>query len=110
MAKEQDYQRKIIKYLESVGAYVVKVVAASKKGVPDIIACYKGSFIAIEVKTPLTRHNTTKLQDYNLKKVREAEGYAIVAVEVEDLFATLSLIDALHIISCEDGVTLEKHG
>lgn len=48
--KEQDIQRKIIKYLESVGAYVVKVVASNKSGTPDILACYRGIFLAIEVK------------------------------------------------------------
>jgi len=36
MASEQDIQRKIIKYLEAKGAYVVKVISASKSGVPDI--------------------------------------------------------------------------
>jgi len=90
---EQAYQKKITTYLESKGAYVVKVVAASKKGVPDVLACYKGHFIAIEVKTPLTRHNTTKLQDYNLARVREADGYAIVAVDVDDVQDIIEEID-----------------
>ncbi len=85
MAKEQDFQRKIVKYLESEGAYVVKVVAASKKGVPDIVACYKGYFLAIEVKTPTTRANTSPLQDYNLKLIASAGGVALVAVDVEDI-------------------------
>ena len=107
--REQDYQRKIVKYLEGVGAYVVKVIASSKKGVPDLLACYKGQFIAVEVKTPTTRTNTSDLQKYNLAKVKEAEGYSLVAVYVEDLFPTLSMIDALHRISCEDAVTLEKN-
>ena len=91
--KEQDYQRKLVKYLESLGAYVVKVVAASKKGVPDILACYKGKFIAVEVKTPTTRSNTTKLQEYNLKKVQQAAGYATVAVEPKDLEEIINEID-----------------
>jgi len=57
--KEQDYQKKIINYLEKNGAYVVKISVASKKGVPDIIACYRGRFLGIEVKTPITRQNTS---------------------------------------------------
>ncbi len=91
--KEQDYQRKIVKALEAKGAYVVKVVAASKKGVPDILACYKGQFIAIEVKTPTTRSNVSKLQDYNLDLVSEAGGLSGVAVEVEDMLPLLRAID-----------------
>ena len=92
--KEQDYQRKIIKYIESIGGYIVKVISASKKGVPDIICCYKGKFLAIEVKTPTTRRNTSELQKYNLKKVKEAGGLAIVAVEVEDIYPSLLVIDS----------------
>ena len=91
--KEQDYQRKIVRYLEEQGAYVVKVVAASKKGVPDIICCYKGNFIAIEVKTPFTRNDVTKLQDYNLDLVSEAGGISGVAVTVDDIKPFLRALD-----------------
>jgi len=91
--REQDYQSKIVHYLESRGAYVVKVVAASKKGVPDILACYKGKFIAVEVKTPTTRSNTTKLQEYNLNKISEAGGYSGVAVHIDDINPLLNRID-----------------
>ncbi len=72
-------QASIIKYLESKGAYVVKVVTASKKGVPDIIACYKGQFVGIEVKRPETKTNVSPLQSYNLKKIEEAGGLSFVA-------------------------------
>ena len=91
--KEQQYQSKIVKYLESRGAYVIKVVAASKKGVPDVIACYKGQFIAIEVKTPLTRSDTTKLQEYNLDKIADAGGQSGVAVDIDDINPMLNRID-----------------
>ena len=93
--KEQQYQSKIVKYLEEKGAYVVKVVAASKKGVPDILACYRGKFLAVEVKTPLTRANTSKLQVHNLNAVTEARGHSVVAVYVEDVENYLKLIDVL---------------
>ena len=91
--KEQNYQSKIVKQLEARGAYVVKVVAASKKGVPDILACYKGKFIAIEVKTPTSRSNTTKLQDYNLALVIKAGGYSSIAVDYSDIDHIIEEID-----------------
>ena len=93
--KEQDYQRKIVKYLESRGAYVVKVISASKKGVPDVISCYKGKFIAIEVKTPTTMKNTSKLQEYNLAQIDKANGFSIVAYDTELLKAILDSIDTI---------------
>ena len=83
--KEQDYQKKLINWLECRGHYAVKIVSAGKKGVPDIIACVNGFFLGIEVKTPDTATNTSKLQDYNLKKIMEAKGEAVVAVEIKDV-------------------------
>ena len=91
--KEQDFQSKIVKYLEAQGAYVVKVVAASKKGVPDVLCCYKGKFLAIEVKTPTTRANVSELQDYNLRKVDEAGGWSGVAVDIADILPMLERIN-----------------
>ena len=81
--KEQDIQKKIIAYLEELGAYVVKVVSATKAGVPDLLVCYEGKFIAIEVKKPETRNNVSALQSYNLSKIENAGGYSLVAWSVE---------------------------
>lgn len=83
--KEQDIQRKIIKWLESEGYYVVKVISASKAGIPDILACVKGYFVAIEVKTPSTKTNVSELQKYNLEKVKECGGYSMVAWNIEQV-------------------------
>ena len=80
---EQDIQRNIIKWLESESYYVVKVVSASKSGVPDILCCIEGKFVAIEVKTPQAKTNVSKLQHYNLNKIDECGGYSMVAWSVD---------------------------
>jgi len=80
--REQDIQRKIIKFLESKGAYVVKVVSATKAGVPDILCCLQGKFIGIEVKTPTTKGNTSALQKYNLELIEAKGGLSLVAWDV----------------------------
>ena len=82
---EQQIQKKIYDYLESEGCYVVKVVSASKSGVSDLIGCYEGRFFAIEVKTPATRNNVSKLQEYNIDRVYEAGGQAIVKCDLDGL-------------------------
>lgn len=92
--KEQDIQRKIIKYLESVGAYVVKVVASNKSGTPDILACYRGIFLAIEVKRPETKTNVSELQEYNIKKIKEAGGIAIVSWDLDAVKAVVENINS----------------
>ena len=81
--KEQDIQRKIIKYLEDNGAYVVKVVQATKNGVPDIIACIDGKFIGIEVKTPSTKTRVSDLQKYNIDTINKTGGVAFVAWDLD---------------------------
>ncbi len=93
--KEQDIQRKIIKYLESVGAYVVKVVASNKSGTPDILACYRGIFLAVEVKRPETKTNVSELQEYNIKKIKEAGGVAIVSWDLDAVKATIEDINLM---------------
>ena len=78
--KEQDIQRAIIKYLTAKGYYVVKVVQASKRGVPDILACSpQGIFTAIEVKAPGKLKGVTPLQLLNLAEIRERGGVGLVA-------------------------------
>lgn len=79
MRSEQAIQSDILKYLKSVGAYTIKVAAATKSGVPDIICCYKGRFIAIEVKRPETKTKVSPLQLVNIIKIEEAQGSALVA-------------------------------
>lgn len=76
---EANFQKKIIKYLESVDAYVFKhnASAISKAGVPDIICCYKGLFIGVEVKKD-NKSKPTELQKYNLNKINKCGGVGIV--------------------------------
>ena len=80
---EKQIQAKIKNYLEHKGAYVVKVIQATKAGVPDILACYKGLFIGIEVKKHSTKNNVSKLQQHNLNLIKLAEGRCIVAWDMD---------------------------
>lgn len=83
MHSEQQIQTKIKTWLENNGAYVVKVIQASKAGVPDLLVCYKGMFIGIEVKRPSTRSNVAKLQKHNLNLIQASEGKTIVAWDLD---------------------------
>ena len=81
---EQQIQNKIIKYLKTK-AYVVKIVSASKSGIPDLLICYKGRFIALEVKTPDTKDDTSDLQEYNIRKNIKNGGLAFVVWELNQV-------------------------
>lgn len=54
-----------------------------RKGLPDLIGCVQGLYIALEVKVP---HNgrTTPLQIAVLDKIRVAGGYALVVTNPEE--------------------------
>jgi Holliday junction resolvase len=85
---EQDIQRKITKWLEKEGAYVVKVIQANRAGVADILCCWKGQFVAIEVKTP--RGRVAPLQEYHASLVVKAGGVSMVARSLDDVREFLS--------------------
>lgn len=79
---EQKLQTAIIHYLRTKGAYVVKTMTVSKAGVPDILACYQGHFVAIEVKAG---SKLTELQKVNIKQINESGGIAFVAYSIKDV-------------------------
>jgi Holliday junction resolvase len=85
---EQQLQAKIIKYITAKGGYVVKVITATKAGVPDIVCCYKGRFYGIEVK--VGRNKASALQLANLRQIAEAGGIGILAYSLDDVVKLLS--------------------
>lgn len=50
-----------------------------KVGIPDIVGCYKGKFIAIEVKAPGKENNLTKIQETCINKIKLAGGLAFMS-------------------------------
>ncbi|GHU80067.1 hypothetical protein AGMMS49992_32730 [Clostridia bacterium] len=52
-------------------------------GIPDIIACVRGRFVAFEVKTP--SNDLTDLQRMTIRKINEAGGIAVKVTSVEEV-------------------------
>lgn len=76
---EKIFEDKVKAYLESKGAWYVKYWGGglyTKRGVPDILVCYKGRFIAVEAKADNGR--PSELQLHQIKKIQEAGGIAMV--------------------------------
>jgi len=88
--KEKQIENAIKKYLASKEIYFVKHHATkfSKVGVPDILACWQGKFVGIEVKTPSGR--LTPLQLHNLDHIRRNGGISIVARCLEDVMEVIN--------------------
>ena len=81
---EQVIQKSMIKYLKTV-AYVVKIISASKSGIPDLLVLYKGKFIALEVKTPDKKNNVSDLQQHNINEIVKNGGLAFVVWELDQV-------------------------
>lgn len=75
----------MIDEVERRGGYVVKVIAASKSGVPDLLICYKGVFVGIEVKAPGKLSETRALQKYNLQRIKDSGGVSASLDSLDDL-------------------------
>jgi penicillin-binding protein-related factor A (putative recombinase) len=61
-------------------------------GLPDLIICYKGRFIALEVKLPGKEKTLTKLQKTWLRRVRKAGGIAYMITSVEKAVGVIQRI------------------
>jgi hypothetical protein len=58
-------------------------------GCPDILVCYKGYFLAFEVKSPGKIANTTANQDREIAGINNAKGVAIVVDSVEQVMEVI---------------------
>lgn len=74
MKPETRFQTKFLKLLKELpNTWYVKVSQKTISGTPDIIACVRGTFIAIELKASL-KSNMSKLQYYESDRICEAHG------------------------------------
>lgn len=79
MAEEKNFENRIKKFLEEQGCWFIKYwggAAYTKSGIPDLLVCCNGYFIGIEVKA--SKGKPSELQLYNIRKINEACGIAIV--------------------------------
>lgn len=79
IAQEKNFENKVKSYLKENGAWFIKYWAGSqftKSGVPDILACVRGHFVAIEVKAP--NGKPSELQLHTIATIRQAGGFAVV--------------------------------
>lgn len=85
--------RAIRQLLSSVGIFHYKAWGGpmSAPGVPDLIGCYKGRMIGIEIKSQ-RGVVSDKQQDF-LDKINRAGGVAFVARTIDDVIEGLGLQD-----------------
>lgn len=96
MNPETKLVAKILKRLRQQGGWWLKVHGGATQltGVPDILGCYRGRFVAIEVKLPVPgRIAASPRQRLILKRISQAGGFAIIATTPQDALKVLEEID-----------------
>lgn len=84
--KEKTITNQILKYLKSLPecfAFKEHGGLYGTSGIPDIIVCYKGKFLAFEVKTE--KGKLSKLQEMAIAKIRKANGMAFKVTSLEEV-------------------------
>ena len=94
MAAEKNFEKKVERYLESIGVYQAgfpfnKMEAEQigwftkiwgggyqKSGIPDLILCVNGFFISVELKAPNGR--PSELQKMNTARINQSNGIGII--------------------------------
>ena len=87
--KESTLQCQIITYLRDRGAYVFKAVGSARQqvGTPDLLVCWHGRFIGLEIKIP--GEATTPMQAHELQRIRAAGGLGAVVMSVGEVAVLL---------------------
>lgn len=94
---ETKVTKSIMAYLKERGVWHFKVAGGpmQQRGVPDIICCVGGMFVALEVKRP-ELGRLTDLQALTIERIRESGGVAEVVTSVEEAAAVL---DGLSVVA-----------
>lgn len=88
---ERDIVAAILRHLKTVPecfAWKTHGGVYAQAGIPDIIACVGGRFVAFEVKT--SSGKLTKLQEVTIRKINEAKGKAYKVISVEEVSRILN--------------------
>jgi len=95
---EGELTRRIVKAMRDRGAWAVKLHGGphQARGLPDVIAVYRGHGIGLEVKRPGRESTLTAIQAATLKDIRKAGGAAIMVTSEDDADHVLDRIDALY--------------
>lgn len=92
--KEGSLQERIQRLIEKKGGYVFKNHGdmTTEPGRPDIVACYKGYFLAIEAK--VDGNTPSAAQGIHCRNIWKAGGIACVVWTINEAEYVLDYIDA----------------
>lgn len=73
---ETKFKKKVVEDLKTLKKiWFVKTQEVAVRGIPDLLICIKGRFIAIELKKD-EKAELSELQHYNLTNIQKAGGWS----------------------------------
>lgn len=91
MQAETRFKNKLVPRLKKLPfSWVLKTQEVARSGTPDVLMCLSGIFVCIEIKADSGK--VSKLQEYNLSKIKEARGIALV-VQPSNLDASIQFLE-----------------
>ena len=95
MTPEAKVKKKVVDVIKKNGAYYFFPATGGygRSGVPDVVCCYRGYFVAIECKAGSNK--PTPLQEAEMAKIRQAHGFTLVVNEdnIDDVQKRFTIID-----------------
>ena len=87
--KEKSVENKIKDYLFSKGIYHFKVHGSKfmPAGIPDIVCCFRGSFLGIEVKRPGAKNEQSEQQKIHERNIAKSGGTYLLVDSLEEVVA-----------------------
>lgn len=102
--RESHIQTEITRYLRSCGAWVHKakalnvvgdgIAVPTQQGVPDLLVCYDGVFLGLEIKAATNKAKVSGEQLAQMSNIISSGGIAAVVWSVEQVEAIIDAIDS----------------
>lgn len=95
MTSERQLQDKTTRWLKNQrGIWFLKVFGSGVQtgGVPDLLLCKNGKFIAVELKRPDGKGRVHPRQNAQMRRIRNAGGMAVV---IDDYDEFLKLVEGV---------------
>ena len=94
--KESRLQKQIKKELEqtfgeAIVVYNIHGSQYQEAGIPDLLVCFKGYFVGLEIKTG-SGYKASEIQKYQMKRIQNSGGIALVVESVEQALAVFTYL------------------
>jgi hypothetical protein len=82
---ESAFQKECKELIEMMGGYVIKVhvSAYQSQGEPDLVCCFKGRFVAFELK--IDGNKPSALQQEKIEDIKRAGGIALPVYSINEI-------------------------